>query len=121
MALGSLVAATFKKQMRAARKEYRTKRRVLEKQLAALDREYGSLFDIGRVGNNNPKPGRATSGRKYGAVRESVLAAIKSAKGIKPAQITVKTGLASAQVHNSLTGLKKDKLVRVKDGLYTAA
>src|SRR5258708_4671551 len=108
--------------MKAARKEYRAKRAELESALARLDREYAFIIGNGGgsgVGNGRAKRGK--TGRKYGAVRESVLGAIKAAKGIKPAQIVEKTGLVSAQVHNSLTGLKKDKLVRVKDGLYTAA
>lgn len=112
------IAETLKKQLKAARAEYRAKRRELEKALADLDREYGFL--LGNVGRGPGRP-RATSGRKYGEVRETVLATIKSGKGLKPAQIVAKTGLAGPQVHNSLTGLKKDKLVRVKDGLYTAS
>ena len=113
------VAATFKKQIRAAKKEYRIKRRELEKALAKLDREYGTLFSMD--GGKAAPTARRSSGKKYGAVREAVLGAIKASKGIKPAQIAKKTGLGPAQVHNSLTGLKKTKEVKVKDGMYTTA
>lgn len=116
--MASLVE-TFKKQMKAAKKEYRLKRRELEKALTKLDREYGALFGMAD-GGGAPKV-RRKAGRKYGAVRESVLSVIKASKGIKPKQIVEKTGLASQQVHNSLTGLKVAKLVKVKDGIYTAA
>ena len=109
---------TFKKQMKAAKKEYRQKRRELEHALAKLDREYGALFGMSSDGGGKVVA-RRKSGRKYGAVRATVLGAIKSSKGLKPAEIVRKTGLASAQVHNSLTGLKTAKEVRVKDGLYT--
>ena len=115
------IVETFKKQMKAARKEYRVKRRELEKALAALDREYSFLVAVtdARAGNGRVK--RTASGRKYGAVRAAVYDAIKASRGIRPAQIVEETGLASPQVHNCLTGLKKAKQVKVKNGLYTAA
>jgi hypothetical protein len=111
---------SFKKQMKAAKKEYRQKRHELERALAKLDREYGAIFGMPGDGAAKVTP-RRRSGRKYGAVRATVLGAIKSAKGFKPTEIVKKTGLASAQVHNSLTGLKKSREVKVKDGLYTVA
>ncbi len=122
--MGSVVASiveTFKKQMKAARKEYRAKRKELERALEQLDRDYGFLLALttARVGNGGGR--RASSGRKYGAVRAAVLDAIKSSRGLRPAQIVGKTGLASPQVHNCLTGLKKARQVKVKNGLYTAA
>ena len=67
------------------------------------------------------KAGRGSGKREYGGVRTSVLETIKAAKGIKPAQIVAHTGLSSPQVHNALTGLKKSKEVKVKDGLYHPA
>ena len=118
------IVDTFKKQLKAARKEYRAKRRELEKAIAKLDRQYGALLGFAGGGSDVgvvPMKAKARSGRKYGGVREAVLGAIRLGKGIKPKDIIAKTGLASAQVHNCLTGLKKDKLVRVKGGLYTAA
>jgi len=118
------IADTLKKQLKAARKEYRTKRRELERAIAKLDRQYGALLGFAGGGSDVAPvslKARSMSGRKYGGVREAVLGAIRLGKGIKPKDIVAKTGLASAQVHNSLTALKKDKLVRVKGGLYTAA
>jgi hypothetical protein len=114
------IAETIKNQLRAARREYKAKRQELERALVKLDREYGFLLGESPA-TARGRAKRASSGRKYGAVRAAVHDAIKASKGIKPAQIAEKTGLSSAQVHNSLTGLKKDKLVRAKNGLYTAA
>jgi predicted Rossmann fold nucleotide-binding protein DprA/Smf involved in DNA uptake len=100
-----------------AKTEYREKRKALVNALAALDREYAFLGVSGGDGGGT----KSKTGRKYGAVRETVLDAIKASRnGIKPAEIAEKTGLASQQVHNSLTALKKDKLVKAKDGLYSA-
>jgi hypothetical protein len=114
------LAETLKKQLKAAKKEYTAKRRELERALAQLDRDYGFLLAVSTArASGNGRRRRST--RAYGGVKTAVLDAIKSGKGLKPAQIVGKTGLASAQVHNSLTGLKKVKLVKVKDGLYTAA
>ena len=111
------IADSIKKQLKAARKEYRAKRAELESALVRLDREYA--FVIGDAKPNGAGE-RSRPGKVYGGVRSAVLGAIKAAKGIKPKQIAEKTGLASAQIHNSLTGLKKGKLVRVKDGLCTS-
>ena len=109
----------IKDQLATAKSEYKARRKELERQLAELDREYGALF--GEI-DGGKKPGRrARSKLEYGGVRNAVLDAVKSNRGIKPAQIVEKTGLSSPQVHNALTGLKKTKEVRVKDGLYTAA
>lgn len=103
-----------------AKSEYKSRRAELLKQLADLDREYAFL---GVTPESKGAGGRKRAGSSvpYGGVRQSVLDAIKSAKGgMKPAQIVEKTGLSSPQVHNALTGLKKSKEVKVKDGLYTA-
>jgi hypothetical protein len=100
-----------------AKAEYRDKRKALLQQLADLDHEYAFL-GVGNGATNGGRAPKASSGRKYGAVREAVLSAI-TAKGVKPIGIINKTGLSSQQVHNSLTGLKKAKLVRVKGGIYT--
>ena len=113
----------LREQLSSAKAEYKARRRELERQIEELDREYGALFGTATNGagaKRGPKP-RGAGKTAYGGVREAVLGAIKSHKGIKPAGIVEATGLASAQVHNSLTGLKKDKLVKVKDGLYTAS
>jgi hypothetical protein len=113
----------LKDQLAAAKAEYKDKRADLERQIVALDKEYGAVFGMldGKGAKRGPKAGKTNGSREYGGVKEAVLAAITSAKnGIKPAQIAAKTGLASPQVHNSLTGLKKSKDVRVKDGLYHA-
>ncbi len=117
------LAETIKKQIAAARAEYRAKRADLERQLAQLERDYAFILDGSSAGNGRRgRPaGRSSSKLGYGQVRETVLAAIKAGKGMKPKQIVERTGLAGPQVHNSLTALKKDKAVRVKDGLYTAA
>jgi hypothetical protein len=111
----------LKDQLAAAKAEYKAKRSDLEKQIVALDREYGEIFDtVGKAAKRGPKAGKTNGSREYGGVREAVLKAIQSGKGMKPAQIVEKTGLSSPQVHNSLTGLKKSKDVKVKDGLYVA-
>jgi hypothetical protein len=114
------VLEKLREQISSAKAEYKSRRRDLERQIETLDREYGALF--GEVAGMKPN-GRArrTPSRAYGGVKTAVLDAIRSAKGIKPAQIVEKTGLSSPQVHNSLTGLKKDKLVKVKGRLYTTA
>ncbi len=114
------LAESLKKQVKAAKKEYTAKRRELERALAQLDRDYAFLDGLvaAKAGGNGR---RRLSSRAYGGVKAAVLDAVKSGKGLKPAQIVDKTGLESAQVHNSLTGLKKAKLVKVKNGLYTAA
>ncbi len=111
------LAETLKRQVQAARAEYKAKRRELEKALEQLDRDYAFVLYNGvKIGT-----ARVSSALAYGGVREAVLSAISASKGIKPKDIIAKTGLGSQQVHNSLTGLKKAKLVRVKDGLYTAS
>lgn len=116
------LAEALRKQVAAAKVEYRAKRADLERQLAQLDRDYAVILGGIEVGNGRRRGGgrRSAGGLGYGKVREAVLAAIKAGKGMKPAQIAEQTGLASAQVHNSLTALKKGKSVRVKDGLYSA-
>src|SRR5258707_3941978 len=115
--MASLVQS-FKKQLKAAKKEYAVKRKDLERALAQLDRDYSFLVNLSAV--RAASNGRRRATRAYGGVKTAVLDAIKASKGLKPAQIVDKTNLASAQVHNSLTGLKKAKLVRAKNGLYTA-
>lgn len=108
-------------ELNARRKDIEQQIAALEKQLAALDNDF-ALLD--RLSGKTPRAGRGgRGGRKmgYGGVRTSVLDAIKSGKGIKPAQIASATGLSSPQVHNALTGLKKSKEVKVKDGLYHPA
>jgi hypothetical protein len=124
---------SLKAQMQRARGEYKEKRKSIEQQIAQLERdldkldaEYAMLDSLNGKRRGGPpagakRGGRGKSGLGYGGVRSAVLDTIKATKGIKPAQIVDKTGLASAQVHNALTGLKKSKEVRVKDGLYTAA
>lgn len=117
----------LKSQMSKAREEYKAKKagisdkiRELESQSAALDKEY-SFLDTMFGGKGKGRKAGAKAGVEYGGVKQAVLEAIQGSKnGIKPAQIAEKTGLASPQVHNSLTGLKKSKEVKVKDGLYHA-
>ena len=114
------VIEKLREQIPSAKAEYKSRRRDLERQIEILDREYGALF--GEVAGKKPNGrARSASSRAYGGVKTAVLDAIRSAKGIKPAQIAEKTGLSSPQVHNSLTGLKKDKLVKVKNRLYMVA
>src|SRR5258708_38725393 len=121
------ILESIKSQVAKAKDEHRAKRKQIETQIAELERalvrldsDYAMLDNLSGRGR---KPGRKAGGSKieYGGVRNAVLDAIKSSKGIKPAQMIEKTGLSSAQVHNALTGLKKTKEVKVKDGLYTAA
>jgi len=114
--------AKARSELNARRKDIEHQITALEKQLAAVDADE-ALLD--QLSGRRPTRGRrgARGGRKlaYGGVRTSVLDAIKSAKGIKPAQIAHTTGLSSPQVHNALTGLKKSKEVKVRDGLYHIA
>jgi len=121
---------SIKSQLQKLKAEYKTKRgeilgeiRALEKSLEQLDAQYGALIPIpGRPGRKAATGnGRRPSARAYGGVRSAVLETIKSGKGLKPKQIIEKTGLGGPQVHNSLTGLKKSKDVKVKDGLYFPA
>jgi hypothetical protein len=120
---------SIKNNLTKARSELNGKRKDLERQIAALEKQLAALDDdsalLDRLSGKAPRGGRkgARGARKigYGGVRTSVLDAIKGAKGIKPAQIVANTGLNSPQVHNALTGLKKSKEVKVKDGLYHPA
>ena len=110
-------------ELNARRKDIEQQIAALEKQLAAVDNDFALLDRLsGKAPRGRGRPGRG-GGRKlgYGGVRTSVLDAIKGAKGVKPAQIAATTGLSSPQVHNALTGLKKSKEVKVKDGLYHPA
>jgi hypothetical protein len=107
-------------ELNARRKDLEHQITVLQKQLGKVDADEALLDQIsGRRGR--PRATRGARKVEYGGVRTGVLDAIKSAKGIKPAKIVENTGLSSPQVHNALTGLKKSKLVKVRDGLYHAA
>ena len=124
----SSVLDSIKQNLSKARAELNQKRKdiqrqiaALERQLAALDRDYAMLDGFGSRRGQPQKGHRPSSRLGYGGVRSAVLEAIKSAKGVKPAQIIGKTGLSSQQVHNALTGLKKSKDVKPKDGLYFVA
>ena len=109
-------------ELNARRKDLEHQVAALQKQLAALDDDFAMLDRLsGRSPRGRGKGARGSRKLAYGGVRTSVLDAIKGAKGIKPAQIVHHTGLSSPQVHNALTGLKKSKEVRVKDGLYHIA
>jgi hypothetical protein len=109
-------------ELNARRKDLEHQIAALEKQLAAVDADAALLDQIsGRGPRGRRKGARGARKLGYGGVRTSVLEAIKAAKGIKPAQIVEHTGLSSPQVHNALTGLKKSKDVKVKDGLYHPA
>jgi hypothetical protein len=111
-------------ELNARRKDIEQQMAALEKQLAAVDDDFAMLDRMSGKASRGGARGRGGRGARklgYGGVRTSVLDAIKSSKGIKPAQIAAATGLSSPQVHNALTGLKKTKEVKVKDGLYHAA
>jgi hypothetical protein len=117
----------LKSQVAKARDEYKSKKKAiadqivaLEKQSAQLDRDYAVLDTM--MGQSGRKSGaRRSATMEYGGVRTAVLDAVKSAKnGIMPKDIVAKTGLTSPQVHNALTGLKKDREVKSKDRLYHA-
>jgi hypothetical protein len=129
----SEMAASFldsiKSNLTKARAEITSRRKdiehqiaALEKQLAAVDADAALLDQLsGRAPRGGRRGARGSRKLEYGGVRTSVLEAIKSSKGIKPAKIAENTGLSSPQVHNALTGLKKSKEVKVKDGLYHPA
>ncbi len=124
--MASSVLDQIKNNLTKARAELNAKRKDLDQQIARLQKQRDALDADESLldqlsGRRGRKPGRG--GRKigYGGVRTGVFDAIKSAKGIKPAQIVANTGLSSPQVHNALTGLKKSKLVKVRDGLYHPA
>jgi hypothetical protein len=108
-------------EINARRKDIEHQIAGLEKQLAAVDADAALLDQLSGKSPRGRRGVRGSSKREYGGVRTSVLDAIKSAKGIKPAQIAHSTGLSSPQVHNALTGLKKSKDVKVKEGLYHPA
>jgi hypothetical protein len=129
--MASSVLDQIKNNLTKARAELNAKRKDIEQQINALQKQLDALDDdfsmLDRLSGKAPRgAGRGRGGRGgrklgYGGVRTSVLDAIKSAKGIKPAQIAATTGLSSPQVHNALTGLKKTKEVKVKDGMYHPA
>jgi hypothetical protein len=108
-------------ELNGRRKDIEQQIAALEKQLAAVDADEGLLDQISGKSPRGRRGARGSRKREYGGVRTSVLDAIKTSKGIKPAQIAHNTGLSSPQVHNALTGLKKSKEVKVKDGLYHPA
>ena len=109
-------------ELNARRKDIEHQIVALQKQLAAVENDAAMLDRLsGRAPRGRGRGARGPRKLQYGGVRTSVLDAIKSAKGIKPAQIVQSTGLNSPQVHNALTGLKKSKEVKVKDGLYHLA
>jgi hypothetical protein len=108
-------------ELNARRKDIEHQIAALEKQLAAVDSDEAMLDHLSGRSPRGRRGARGARKREYGGVRTSVLDAIKGAKGIKPAQIAHNTGLSSPQVHNALTGLKKTKDVKVKDGLYHPA
>jgi hypothetical protein len=123
------VLDSLKSQIAKAKQEYRDRKKAIEHQIAGLERELaqleaeysaiGAIDGRSRRGRGRPGRGRVASKLGYGGVRAAVLGAIKGSKGIKPKDIIAKTGLSGAQVHNSLSGLKKTKEVRLRDGLYT--
>ena len=125
--MAASVLDQIKNNLTKARSEITARRKDIEHRMAALEKELAKVDAdaalLDRLSGRAPRGRGARSGRKlgYGGVRTSVLDAIKAAKGIKPAQIVQSTGLSSPQVHNALTGLKKTKEVRVKDGLYHPA
>jgi hypothetical protein len=128
--MAASVLDQIKNNLTKARAELNAKRKDIEQQMAGLQKQLDALDNdfalLDRLSGRAPRGagrGRGGRGRKlgYGGVRTSVLDAIKSGKGIKPAQIAASTGLSSPQVHNALTGLKKSKEVKVKDGLYHPA
>lgn len=128
--MAASVLDQIKNNLTKARGELNARRKDIEQQIAALEKQLAALDDdfalLDRLSGKAPRGGRGRGGRGgrkmgYGGVRTSVLDAIKSGKGIKPAQIASATGLSSPQVHNALTGLKKSKEVKVKDGLYHPA
>lgn len=107
--------------MAQARAEITASIREIDKTIAQLTRDKAGLVaELERMGGGGAKANG--SKRQYGGVREAVIEAVKAAgrTGIKPAGIVAATGLASPQVHNALTGLKKTKDVKPKDGLYFA-
>jgi hypothetical protein len=119
----------IKNNLTKARSELNARRRDLEHQIAALQKQLTAIDAdaalLDQISGRRPagRPKGARGGRKlgYGGVRTSVFEAIRASKGIKPAQIVEDTGLSSPQVHNALTGLKKSKHVKVRDGLYHPA
>jgi hypothetical protein len=112
-------------ELTARRKEIERKIAGLERELAFIERQLGVLDGFG--GRRRGRPRKATARRPsrlaYGGVRQAVLETIRKAgtKGIRPRDIVATTGLGGPQVHNTLTGLKKDKLVKAKDRRYRAA
>jgi hypothetical protein len=127
--MAASVLDSIKSNITKARSELNSRRKDIEHQIAALEKQLAAVDAdeamLDHLSGRSPRGGRrgVRGGRKreYGGVRTSVLDAIKGAKGIKPAQIAHSTGLSSPQVHNALTGLKKTKDVKVKDGLYHPA
>lgn len=117
----------IKNNLAKARSELNARRKELERQIAALQKQLTKVDTdealLDSISGRRGRPRGARGGRKvaYGGVRTSVMDAIKAAKGVKPAKIVQSTGLSSPQVHNALTGLKKSKLVKVRDGLYHPA
>jgi hypothetical protein len=127
--MAASVLDQIKNNLTKARSELNARRKDLEHQIAALQKQLAAVDDdaamldrlSGRAPRGRGKGVRGSRKLAYGGVRTSVLDAIKATKGIKPAQIVQHTGLSSPQVHNALTGLKKSKEVKVKDGLYHSA
>ena len=129
--MAASVLDQIKNNLTKARAELNAKRKDIEQQINALQKQLDALDNdfvlLDRLSGKAPRGGgRGRGGRGsrklgYGGVRTSVLDAIKSAKGIKPTQIAATTGLSSPQVHTALTGLKKSKEVKVKDGMYHPA
>jgi hypothetical protein len=126
--MAASVLDSIKSNLTKARAEINARRKDIEHQIAALEKQLGAVDAdaalLDQISGKSPRGRRGARGsskREYGGVRSSVLGAIKGAKGIKPAQIAHSTGLSSPQVHNALTGLKKSKEVKVKDGLYHPA
>jgi hypothetical protein len=125
--MAASVLDQIKNNLTKARSELNARRKDLEHQIAALHKQLAKVDAdealLDSISGRRGRPRMARGGRKveYGGVRTGVLDTIKAAKGIKPAKIVEQTGLSSPQVHNALTGLKKSKLVKVKDGLYHSA
>jgi hypothetical protein len=123
--MASSVFDSIKSNLTKARAEINARRKDIEHQIAALEKQLATVDAdaalLDQISGKSPRGRRGARKREYGGVRTSVLDAIKGAKGIKPAQIAHSTGLSSPQVHNALTGLKKSKDVKVKEGLYHPA
>ena len=115
----------LKKQLTAAKKEFASRRKILDKQywaaIDALKREYRiALSGVGgsTLTKKPQRKGRKRSGRKYGAIRPAVLKALAGGVSLRTAEIAKKAKLGISQARAALFALKKNKQVKSKAGTY---